>query len=455
MTAAELPCDEGLEEAGVVMSVTAGEVSIQELPKLPGVPIAGSAMALRRDLLGTMDRAAQLGDIVRMDFGEGPIRTLVVFYFGPRGVHEVLTSRDQGLGKSSPYWAEMTRWLGHGLLTSDGSRWARQRRTVSQVFAHSQIEQWRPVMEQEAERVVDEMAELGPTTISLSPPAVRMALRVISRTVLGTQDVGALSALHHGLGLASQQIVRRANSLVRPPFWFPTPRQVRARHGFGRAFAVADALIAARREQPGDDLISLLLRAHDESGRPLARDEVREQAVLFLFAGHETTAIGLATALHQLAARPDLQDAAATDLDVSRRVFLESLRLWPPAYMNGRSVRTEMVLAGVRLPAGTAVTLSPWVTHRRSDLWVEPKRFDPDRFTAELVKIRPKGAYFPFGLGPQSCIGDRFATLEATLAISAFCRKLRLSQPNGPLRHDLGLTMRPVGLTARIERRRG
>jgi cytochrome P450 len=437
------------------MIVTGDQVPIQELPKLPGVPLAGSALALRRDLLGTFDRAAELGDIVRMDFGEGPIRTMVVFYFGPHGVHEVLTSRDQRLGKSSPYWAEMTRWLGHGLLTSDGARWARQRRTVSQLFAHSQLKQWRTVMEQEAERVADEMVALAPTTISLSPPAVRIALRVISRTVLGTQDVGALSALHHGVGLASQQIVRRANSLVRPPFWFPTPRQFRARRGFGKAFAVADALIATRRQQPGDDLISLLLRAHDESGRPLATEDVREQAVLFLFAGHETTAIGLATALHQLASRPDLQDAVTTDLDVSRRVFLEGLRLWPPAYMTGRAVRKEMVLAGVRLPAGTAVTVSPWVTHRRSELWVEPERFDPNRFTADHVKIRPKGAYFPFGLGPQSCIGDRFATLEATLAISAICRKLRLSKPSGPLRRDLGLTMRPVGLTARIERRRG
>src|SRR4051794_14847171 len=125
------------------MIVPGDQVPIQDLPKLPGVPLAGSALALRRDLLGTFDRAAQLGDIVRMDFGEGPIRTMVVFYFGPHGVNEVLTSRDPRLGKSSPYWAEMTRWLGHGLLTSDGACWARQRRTVGHMFAHSQLEQWK------------------------------------------------------------------------------------------------------------------------------------------------------------------------------------------------------------------------------------------------------------------------------------------------------------------------
>jgi cytochrome P450 len=80
---------------------------------------------------------------------------------------------------------------------------------------------------------------------------------------------------------------------------------------------VADELTADRREQPGDDLVSLLLRARDDAGAPLSHAEVREQAMLFLFAGHETTAIGVAAALHQLAARPDLQEAVATDLDLS------------------------------------------------------------------------------------------------------------------------------------------
>lgn len=83
-------------------------------------------------------------------------------------------------------------------------------------------------------------------------------------------------------------------------------------------------------------------------------------------------------------------------------------------------------------------------------LWAHPRRFDPDRFTPDQVKKRPKGTYFPFGLGPQNCIGDRFATMEATLALSAVCRRVRLSDPQGPVGRKLGLTMRPVGLSARI-----
>src|SRR5690349_5797110 len=94
--------------------------------------------------------------------------------------------------------------------------------------------------------------------------------------------------------------------------------------------------------------------------------------------------------------------------------------------------------------------VSPWVTHRDPHLWPDPLRFAPERFTSEQVKKRPKGTYFPFGLGPQSCIGDRFASLEGTLALSAVCRRVRLSNPDGPTGRNLGLTMRPVGLTAHI-----
>jgi cytochrome P450 len=107
-----------------------------------------------------------------------------------------------------------------------------------------------------------------------------------------------------------------------------------------------------------------------------------------------------------------------------------------------------MVLGGCRLPPGTTAMVSPWVTHRDPNLWAHPQRFDPDRFTHDQVKNRPKGTYFPFGLGPQNCIGDRFATIEATLALSAVCRHVRLSDPQGPVGRKLGLTMLPVRLTA-------
>jgi cytochrome P450 len=430
------------------------ERSIDELPRMPGLPLVGSAPAFRRDALTALDRARTVGRVVRIEIGPPLFGNTVIGFFSPPGVHEVLTCRDPRLGKSGLYWDEIARWLGHGLLTSDGPEWARQRRTVSPLFAHARLSRWQVVLEQEAGRMADELAAAAPATVALSPPAVRLALRALSRTVLGTDDVDAATALHRGIGRGSMQMLRRANSPLRPPFRLPTPRQVAARRGFARAFAVADGLIADRWAHPGDDLVSVLREARDDRGDPLSHAEIREQAVLFLVAGHETTAIGVAAALHRLAGRPGLQEAVADDLEMSRRVFLEAVRLWPPVYWTGRTAREELVLGGYRLPAGTMVMVSPWVTHRDPDLWPEPLRFDPGRFDADQVKERPNGTYFPFGLGPQSCIGDRFATIEGTLALSAVCRRVRLSDPRGPSGRHLGLTMRPVGLTARITPRR-
>jgi cytochrome P450 len=447
--------DQDIDSGDVPQGISSGPVELSDLPSLRGLPLVGSAVAMRRNISATLERAARLGDVVRIHIGPRRLGTTLVGFFSPSGVQEVLTCRDGRLGKSGPVWTEAARWLGRGLLTSDGPRWARQRRTVSPMFAHAQLTRWQAVLEEEAARMAADVAAAAPATIDLSPPAVRLALRAVGRSVFGTGDLAALEALHHGIGLASVQIIQRASNPLHPPFRFPTPRHVRARRAFDRAFAVADELIAARRRRPGDDLVTLLLQARDATGDPLGHDEIREQALLFLLAGHETTAIGVAAALHQLATNPRLQDEVAADLETSRRAFHEALRLWPPAYWTVRGVRREIVLAGCRLPVGTVVAVSPWVTHRRRELWPDPERFDSDRFTADRVRARSKGSYFPFGLGPQSCIGDRFALLEGTLALSAVCQRVRLSGPGGPARRDLGLTMRPIGLTARVDSRHG
>ena len=127
-------------------------------------------------------------------------------------MHEVLTCRDPRLGKSGRYWTEIARWLGHGLLTSDGPQWVRQRRTVSPMFAHAQLGSWQAVLEQEAEQMAEELAVAAPTTIDLSPPAVRMALRAISRTVFGTDNVAAECGR-----LTWPRVVRLSSSVLAPP----------------------------------------------------------------------------------------------------------------------------------------------------------------------------------------------------------------------------------------------
>jgi cytochrome P450 len=190
-------------------------------------------------------------------------------------------------------------------------------------------------------------------------------------------------------------------------------------------------------------------------------------------AGHETTATALAWAFYLLDRHPEVL-AKATDEIVSvvgarapafedlprlvytRRVWDEVLRLYPPFWRISRQAIDEDVVAGFRIPAGCAVLLSPYLTHRHPTFWPEAERFDPDRFLPEAAAARPRFAYFPYGGGPRICIGNAFANMEALIVLATVLPRYRLrlgpghevtTEPRVSLRPRGGLpmTVEPLG----------
>lgn len=178
----------------------------------------------------------------------------------------------------------------------------------------------------------------------------------------------------------------------------------------------------------------MLLSSRDESGGFSDR-EVRDQAVTFLLAGHETTALGLTFALFELGRRPDLRarlfaEVDAADLEVgieslpfTTQVIKESLRLYPPAYALSRENTCDVTLGGLLIKKGSVVVASPWALHRDARWHANPLEFRPERWTPEYEKTLPSGAYFPFGMGARKCIGSRFAMIEAVLLLTGIARR--------------------------------
>ncbi|MFI5302170.1 MAG: cytochrome P450, partial [Polyangiales bacterium] len=188
-------------------------------------------------------------------------------------------------------------------------------------------------------------------------------------------------------------------------------------------------------------------------------------------AGHETTALALSWALALLARSPKVQDELADELervlgdrpptladmpslDLTGRVVLETLRLYPPAWAVGREALEEVELGGVRLPAGAQVWSAPWVMHRDPRFWPEATRFDPDRWAknvgglraseAEMQKRLPRCVYWPFGAGPRLCIGQQFAQMEAVLVLACLVRRFRFTlAPDARLVPSPSVTLRP------------
>ena len=231
------------------------------------------------------------------------------------------------------------------------------------------------------------------------------------------------------------------------------------------------SLIAERRATgPRDDLLSLLLAAQ-EDGAGMTDTQVRDEAVTLFLAGHETTSNALTWTWWQLSRHPEVEARMHAELDEAlggrhpgtrdlgslpylRAVLAESIRLRPPAWAMGRQAMVSHELAGITLPAGSVVVVSPWVLHHDERWWPDAHAFSPDRWLAADPE-RPRHAYLPFGGGPRMCIGEGFAWMEAGLAMAAIAQRWRFSlESTPPVERQPVITLRPrFGMPMRAHRR--
>jgi cytochrome P450 len=261
------------------------------------------------------------------------------------------------------------------------------------------------------------------------------------------------------------------------PRWVPTPENLRFRAARRALDSVVLSLIAERRRAGSDrgDLLSMLLSARDEdTGEGLSDQQIRDEMMTLLLAGHETTALALSWTMHLLAQHPEVRNALEAEVDqvlgdrratvddlgrlpYARAVIEESMRLYPPAWIITRSAERDDRIGGYDIPAGSIVVVSPYVTHHDPALWPDPDTFDPRRFApaAAHKESLPRYAYFPFGGGPHLCIGAGFAMMEATILIAALTQALRLEPaPGHPVSPEALVTLRPrTGLWMTVKTR--
>ncbi len=399
-----------------------------------------------------------------------------VFINRPEWIEHVLLGNHRNYTKSRFTRQILEPALGRGLLTSEGDFWRRQRRIAAPAFHHKRIVAFAEVMAEEARVSAAEWAAAtGPRDVAADMMA--LTLRVIARTMFSTavddaRTIGVVArAMDTMLRLGDPSLL----DLLGLPEWLPRFRP-RAQI---RAIADLDRVIAGilaerrRRDDPGEDLLGMLLSARDEeTGEGMTDGQLRDEVMTMFLAGHETTANALAWTWYLLDRHPDVEArlhaeldrvlgnrdpgfADLADLPYTRRVFEESMRLYPPAHTISREAVGPDKLGDTEVPPGAVVNMAPWVTHRNPKLWPDPERFDPDRFLPEAVKARPRFAYLPFGGGPRICIGASFAMTEGILVLATLARRFRPRHVGGSVVEPVGqITLRPGGgLTMQIERR--
>lgn len=419
-------------------------------------------LELQRDPLAFFAGAqASHGDVVRFAFG----RETVFLLSHPDLVRDVLLTHAQKFHKGLML-QRAKLLLGEGLLTSENGLHLKQRRLMQPAFHRSRIAGYATAMVDAAEAT----AERWRHGIPLDVPGemARLTLAVVARALFDADVEGAAAdigqALTDTLGLFGALSLPFGDLVLK----LPLPAVRRFRRGKARLDAEVQRLIGERRAEGRDlgDLLSMLLAARDEAGQPMSDGQLRDEVMTLFLAGHETTANGLAWAFHLLGQYPEVEAALQAELravlggrrpgpedvpqlPVTTAVFCEALRLYPPAWILGRrAMQHVQLLDGTVLPAGALAVLSPWVVHRDARWFPDPLRMDVGRWTAEARAARHRFAYFPFGAGTRSCIGEPFAWMEGTLVLAVLASRWRLrSVPGSVVRPEARISLRARGLT--------
>ena len=398
----------------------------------------------------------------------------------PEGIKHVLLDNAENYVKSFQVQRQLKPALGNGLVTAEDASWRFQRRTAAPMFQARQVAAFAPAMAAATEEMLTRWRTLPEDCeIDAADEMMRLTYDIISRTMFSNDVTMDYRAMSQAL-VTYFENVGRVDILgaLGLPGRIPTPRRLRAWPALRFFRHEMDALISRRRKMLNEnkdappDLLTLLLTARDpEGGTLFGEDEVFDNVMTFIFAGHETTANALAWTFYLLSEFPEWdvrvarealdhmsQRIAAEDfmhLTQSRMVIEEAMRLYPPAPLMARDSIGPDTVGGISIEAGAFVLVPIWVIHRHRGLWADPDHFDPERFAVGARDKIHRFGYLPFGGGPRICIGMGFAMQEAVIILSAIAREFRLSLKDGhPVLPMARITLRPHrGLRMRLQKR--
>ncbi len=425
-------------------------------PGPKGLPIIGCLPEFRKDVLGLMMRSfSHYGDIVRVTMG--PLIIHQVSH--PDAVKQVLKDIT-GFDKNTRASKMISRVSGESVLISHGEVWQRQRRLLQPAFASQSLKGFFSTMAEATDELIDHLQKRADRDepVDIASLMMRLTYRIVEKTLFSTDDAEDMGGLEQAIGIVLADVYRRIESPLAIPHWIPS----RSNRRYARAMATLNErvfkLINAHRHGAGDDLLHRLCRESSFSD-----EELRNETITLMIAGHETTANALSWLWYLLLQHPESEEAMVAELpsgpllpehvaelEYTKRTINEAMRLYPPIWTMVRRVVTEQEVGGYLLPANSRVIVSPYVIHRHPEFWQEPEKFDP------LRKIPDHHfAYLPFGAGPRLCIGHNFARMEAVIIAAKLLQRFRfeLVKEHRVILHA-GITLRARdGIRVRVRTR--
>ncbi|MDH6448696.1 MULTISPECIES: cytochrome P450 [unclassified Streptomyces] len=429
------------------------------IPRAPGsFPLIGHAPSLLRAPLPFLSSLASHGTLVEVKIG--PMAALVVC--NAQLTRQVLLN-DKVFDKGGLLYDRVREGFGNGLALCPHASHRRQRRLIQPVFNRGSLGQYADTMTETIYSTIDRWAD--GQTIDVLAEMQEVTARTIVASILGqnfTED--ELSLMLRDFGTLSRGSYRR---MFLPPSMgkLPTPgnrsyhaARARLRQALTEAVHARRAGTTARK-----DLLTALLESSQE-GETLTDDEVVDQAMIFFFAGMESTAATLAWSLHLMAAQPDIEGALHKEVDAvlagrpaaghclkelayTHNIITETLRLYPPGSLFTRVTTTRTDLGGHEIERGTTIICSPYLIHHQPENFPSPDVFDPNRWNETPRTEAERATFIPFGGGPRKCIGDNFGMMQAVIALAAIASRWKLTLvPGAKVRAGVRTVINPQGL---------
>ncbi|MEM6402634.1 MAG: cytochrome P450 [Cyanobacteria bacterium P01_D01_bin.116] len=445
----------------------------KSLPTKPGYLLFDSKEIQSNTLNFYLRVWKEYGDIVRLPILPNYSAYLLAH---PNYAEHVLSTHQEVYPKPDIINKPLNLMMGESILTSEGDSWLKNRRLMQPAFHMKQLANLVDVMVSCTESFIkDWQNKPDGEVIDIAEETLKLTLKIAGQALFSKDISDEDSVLGKAFRTGYEFINYKVNNLWTEPLWVPTSRN---KH-FKKAKNILDDLILDiinyRRQNPSErnDLLSMLMSARDEdTGEGMSDKQLQNEVITLLVAGHETAASSLAWTWYLLAEHLDiaenLQDELQAvlngsnpsfeklpQLEYTRRIFDETLRLYPPAWGIVRTPKKDDEINGYPIPKNSIMTVGAFMIHRHPEFWESPDKFNPDNFSRDKINQRPKFAYFPFGGGKRICIGQNFALMEATIIIALISQRFRLELlPNQNIEIDPTFTLRPKnGIKVKVWKR--
>jgi len=438
--------------------------------EIPTVPLnrflKHSLEILKNPLPFHRQNFTEKGDIFRLQVG---FNTEVFFTRDPAFAQYVLQKNQKNYVKSKIQTVDLVKYVGEGLLTSEGEKWKKQRKMMQPAFHKKQLENLLSGMQ---DTIVSEYAAIETNkTIDFFPILNDLAFQTVVKSLFTKAANGNDMERLQFITEANQRMLVRE---LRQPYlgwWFKLSGTLNKHLNLSKEARTILKGIVEERKASGkryDDLLDMLLETRYDDGKGMEEEQLIDEILIIFTAGHETTSNALTFTFQLLAKHPEWQDKIYdewlnlggddTDLmtristsKVCQQVIEEAMRLYPPAYFIDRVNITDDDFNGMHFDAGSNLLFSVYEMHRHPALWEKPEAFLPKRFNEGGRKFSAQ--YFPFGAGPRKCIGNNFAMFEMIIAVSELVSKFKIHADFDTIDITPLITLKPKNAFLRFEER--